>query len=121
MLALLSVLSVPPAFLIGWASRLSVLRMSRAREIAADATAAALTGRPSALVSALLRLERDGDLVPRADLRAVQARAMLCIVGTDTSRFGPVFCTHPLTAVRVKRLEEIEKRVQAGGRGLPSS
>jgi Zn-dependent protease with chaperone function len=56
--------------------------------------------------------------MPRADLRQVQARAMQCILGIDKSRLGPLFCTHPHTAERVKRLEAIEQRVQAGGRTL---
>ncbi|HMJ96943.1 MAG TPA: M48 family metalloprotease [Thermoleophilaceae bacterium] len=110
---LLAVLSVPPAFLFGWISRLSVLRMSRTREFAADAAAGALTGRPSALASALVKLDRDNDMMPRADLREVDARAILCILGTAKSRLGPLFCTHPPTAARVKRLQEIERRVHA--------
>jgi heat shock protein HtpX len=117
-LALLSVLCIPPAFFLGWVSRLSVLRMSRVREFAADAAAANLTGRPSALASALMKLDRDGDRMPRADLRQVQARAVLSILGTDSSRLGPLFCTHPPTAARVKRLEAIEVRLQAGGRAV---
>jgi heat shock protein HtpX len=109
----LAALSVPPAFLFGWISRLSVLRMSRTREFAADAAAAALTGRPSALASALVKLDRDAEMMPRADLREVEARAMLCILGTDSSRLGPLFCTHPPTATRVKRLQALEQRIQA--------
>jgi heat shock protein HtpX len=116
--AFLAALSVPPAFLFGWVSRLSVLHMSRTREFAADAAAAALTGRPSALASALVKLDRESDLMPRADLRQVEAQAVLCILGTDTSRLGPLFCTHPRTAARVKRLEAIEERVQTGGRAV---
>ena len=115
-LALLSALSVPPAFFFGWVSRLSVLRMSRVREFAADAAAATLTGRPSALASALSKLDSESSLMPRADLRQVQARAVLCILGSDRSRLGPLFCTHPATAARVKRLNAIEQRIQAGGR-----
>lgn len=110
--ALLAALSVPAAFLLGWVSRLSVLRMSRTREFAADAAAATLTGRPSALASALLKLDRQGERIPRADLRQVEARAVLCILGSGTSRLGPPFSTHPPTAARVKRLEAIEQRVQ---------
>jgi heat shock protein HtpX len=93
--AILAALSVPPALLFGWVSRLSVLGMSRAREFAADAAAAALTGRPSALASALLKLDRESDRMPRADLRQVKGRAVLCILGTETSRLGPLFSTHP--------------------------
>jgi heat shock protein HtpX len=98
----------------GWVSRLSVLGMSRGRESAADAAASALTGRPSALASALVKLDEDCGLTPRADLRQFEARAMLCILGTDHSRLGRFFCTHPPTAERVKRLQELERRVQAG-------
>ncbi len=64
-------LALPAAFLFGWLSRLSVLRMSRTREFAADAAAAALTGRPSALASTLVKLDSD-PLMARGDLREVQ-------------------------------------------------
>jgi heat shock protein HtpX len=100
-----AVLSVPPAFVIGSISRLSVLSMSRAREFAADAAAATLTGSPSALASALLKL--DGEM-PRRDLRQVE---MLCIVGRR-SRYGRWLSTHPPTATRVKRLEALEIKIQ---------
>jgi heat shock protein HtpX len=98
---------------IGWVSRLSVLGMSRARELSADAAAATLTGRPSALASALLKLERQREWAPRSDLRQVEAYAVLCIVGTPRSGLGRLFATHPPTAARVERLEEIESRMQS--------
>lgn len=106
--------AVPPAFLLGWTSRVSVLGMSRSREFAADAAAAALTGRPSALASALMKLDGERDWLPQADLREAEARAVLCIVGVDGSRLGRLFRTHPSVAARVKRLEAIERRLQAG-------
>ena len=111
-------IGLPPAFLLGWFSRLSVLGMSRAREFAADAAAAALTGRPSALASALMKLDGERDWLPSADLRQAQARAVLCIVGADSSRLGPLFRTHPSIAARVKRLQAIEQRVQEKGRAV---
>lgn len=117
-----TVIAFPPAFLLGWTSRLSVLGMSRSREYAADAAAAALTGRPSALASALMKLDGERGWLPESDLREFEARAMLCIVGTDESRLGRLFRTHPPIAARVRRLEAIEQRVQAGGRAfLPRS
>ena len=116
--AILAVISVPPAFVLGWLSRLSVLTMSRTREFAADAAAAALTGRPSALASALMKLDRESGWIPDGDLRRARARAVLCILGTEHSRLGPWFSTHPPTATRVARLEAIEERVQAGGRAI---
>jgi heat shock protein HtpX len=110
---ILAVLAVPPAFVVGWISRLSVLGMSRAREFSADAAAVALTGRPSALASALLKLDRQGDWAPRSDLREVEAYGVLCIVGVRPARLGRLFGTHPVTATRVKRLEALELRLQA--------
>ena len=111
-------LSVPPALVLGWVARLSVLRMSRTREFAADAAAAALTGRPSALASALLKLSEDSARIPHVDLRRMEGHAMLCILGEDRSRLGRLFWTHPRTAARVERLQAIEQRVQAGGRAV---
>jgi heat shock protein HtpX len=107
-------IAFPPAFLLGWTSRLSVPGMSRSREYAADTAAAALTGRPSALASALIKLDAERNWLPDADLRQAEARAVLCIVGVDGSRLGRLFRTHPPVAARVKRLEAIEQRVQAG-------
>jgi heat shock protein HtpX len=103
---------VPPAFVVGWVSRLSVLGSSRAREYSADAAAATLTGRPSALASALMKLERQREWIPRSDLRRVEPYAVLCIVGADPSRLGRLFSTHPPTAARVKRLRDMERRIQ---------
>jgi heat shock protein HtpX len=116
--AILAAFSGPPAFVLGWVSRLSLLRMSRTREFTADAAAAALTGRPSALASALVKLDKQSSWIPRADLREAEARAVLCILGTDRSRLGRLFATHPPVAARVKRLEAIEERVQGGGRAV---
>ena len=116
--AVVAAIGLPPAFLLGWFSRLSVLGMSRAREFAADAAAAALTGKLSALASALMKLDGERDWLPSADLRQAQARAVLCIVGADSSRLGPLFRTHPSIAARVKRLQAIEQRVQAKGRAV---
>jgi heat shock protein HtpX len=117
LLVALAVLCVPPAFVIGSISRLSVLGMSRAREYSADAAATTLTGRPSALASALMKLEHQREWTPRSDLREAYADAVLCIVGISRQRLGRLISTHPPIAVRVKRLEETESRIQAGPYG----
>jgi heat shock protein HtpX len=113
-MAILGVLCGPPAFVIGWLSRLSLLGMSRAREFAADAAAATLTGHPSALASALMKLDHRREWTPRADLRQVEPHAVLCIVGTARPRLGRLFSTHPPVAARLRRLEETEARIQGG-------
>jgi heat shock protein HtpX len=111
-ITVMSVLSAPPAFVIGWVSRLSVLGMSRSREFAADAAAATLTGRPSALASALMKLDDERGWVPRRDLREVEPLSVLCIVAARSSRLGRLFSSHPPTAARIGRLREIEERLQ---------
>lgn len=110
----LALVCVPPALAVAWLSRLFVLGASRAREHAADTAAAALTGRPSALASALLKIEADGGWAPRDDLRAGAAPAILCIVGTSRPRLGRLLSTHPPTAERVRRLERLEVQLHAG-------
>ncbi|MEJ7714271.1 MAG: M48 family metalloprotease [Thermoleophilaceae bacterium] len=103
----------PVGFVLGWASRLLVLGLSRARELSADAAAATLTGNPSALASALLKLDRPGSGPPRTDLRAVEA---LCIVEMAGRRRRRLLRTHPTTTDRVARLETMEARLQSGAR-----
>jgi heat shock protein HtpX len=113
-LFMLTLFCAPPSIVLGWISRLSVLGLSRAREFAADAAAAALTGRPSALASALMKLDGQRQWSPGEDLRQVEALATLGIVGTARSRLGRLFSTHPPVAERVRRLEATETRIQAG-------
>ncbi len=102
-------LCVPPALVLAWLSRLPMLGSSRAREYSADAAAAALTGRPSALASALLKLEAERERAPSDDLRGV---SVLCIVATGRRWLGGLLSTHPATARRVQRLEAIEARIR---------
>ena len=104
----LAVLCAPIAFVLGGIAYLSVLAMSRTRELSADVAASALTGRPSALAAALLKLERQGEATPRSDLRQAKPYAVLCIVGTPRRRLGRLFATHPPVAVRVRALESLE-------------
>src|SRR4051812_24874058 len=56
---------------IGTVARVGSSTLSRHRELTADAGAAALTGRPSALASALLKVSGTLARLPAADLRAV--------------------------------------------------
>lgn len=110
-LLMFGVIYVAPAFVLGWVSRLFGLGLSRAREFAADAAAATLTGRPSALASALLKLEGSQAGVPRRDLREVEARSALCIVEANPSRPGRLLHTHPPLQERIARLEAMERRL----------
>jgi heat shock protein HtpX len=87
-----------------------MLALSRYREYAADRSAALFTGRPSALASALRRLEN----APQQDLREVASMQAFFIVppraGGALSR---LFATHPPTEERIARLAQMESRLQA--------
>jgi Zn-dependent protease with chaperone function len=63
----------------------------------------------------LLKLDGPSEWPTRRDLRQVDGLAVLCIVGTDFSRLGRFFRTHPPTAARVRRLEQLEERLQESG------
>jgi heat shock protein HtpX len=78
------------------------MAISRSREFAADASGAAISGRPRALASALQKLEAYAKRVP---MEANPATSHLFIV--NPLRAGGVaalFRTHPATEARVERL-----------------
>jgi heat shock protein HtpX len=82
--------------------------ISRQNEFQADATAAALTGRPLALAGALQRLEAYSHRIP---MQVNPAAAQLAIVnplsGARGAGFMKLFSTHPPTTERVERLQQV--------------
>ena len=97
-----------------WAISFVLLRaLSRYRELAADRAAALVTGRPSALASALVKMDEAAARAPREDLRAAQPVAALCITGVPArNALARLVATHPSTARRVAALERLEERLQ---------
>jgi heat shock protein HtpX len=94
-------------------SHFLLLGLSRYREFAADRGAALLTGRPSALASALMRLAEAGEHVPQRDLReAGRMQALFIVPAGARGAFGRLFATHPPLEERIARLGEIEARLQ---------
>ncbi|MCW3067238.1 MAG: peptidase Ste24p [Solirubrobacterales bacterium] len=96
-------------FAVSW---LLLRALSRQRELTADHTAALITGRPAALASALLKLDRDAAAMPEKDLRALAALQPLFAVARPPKRWGAVVATHPPTSVRVAALERLERELQ---------
>ena len=111
---------VPPglvAIAIGWISRLGTNTLSRYRELAADASGVALTGRPSALATALTKVSGRLDVLPAQDLRAVAGRDAFHLLPVGEGPQAPWWhkgagATHPDVALRIRRLEEMERRLQ---------
>ena len=92
-----------------------MLALSRYREFSADRGAALVTGRPSALSSALLKISGQMERVPQKDLRAAGEMNAFFIVPTSVKgALQSIFSTHPPMETRIERLEGLERQLQAG-------
>jgi heat shock protein HtpX len=101
------------ASLVVWVvSFLLVRALSRYREYAADRGAAAITGRPSALASALLKISGRMDDVPDRDLREQSEMNAFFVIPLRSGVVGRVFSTHPPTEKRVDRLRDLEGEME---------
>ncbi|MBQ0830047.1 zinc metalloprotease HtpX [Streptomyces tagetis] len=90
-------------------SFLLIRALSRYRELAADRAAAVLTGRPSALASALTKVSGDIARIPTKDLRTAQAFNAFYFTpafGSDPG-LGKIFATHPSLEQRLDQLGRI--------------
>jgi heat shock protein HtpX len=87
--------------------------LSRYREFAADRGAAVITGRPSALSSALLKISSTMERIPQTDLRAHAEMNAFYIfpAGTKRSVFN-LFSTHPPIEKRIEALSRLEAQLQ---------
>ena len=110
--------------LIGIVANIGTTMLSRYRELAADAGSAAITGRPSALASALMKVSDGLTRVPSKDLRAAAALNSFNLVAVRPHescqpRRGParawkrahrrVFATHPPLQARLDALHALER------------
>ena len=99
--------------LVVWiASFLLIRALSRYREYAADRGAAAITGRPSALASALLKISGRMDDVPDRDLRDQAEMNAFFVIPLRSGVVGRLFSTHPPTEKRVDRLRDLEGEME---------
>lgn len=90
-------------------SFLLIRALSRYRELAADRSAALLTGRPSALASALTKVTGDIARIPSKDLRTAQAFNAFYFTPALGSEPGlaRLFSTHPPLEQRLDQLGRI--------------
>jgi heat shock protein HtpX len=89
--------------------------LSRYREFAADRGAAIVTGRPSALAAALVRISDGIERTPDRDLREVgAAQAFYILPPRAKSAVSSLFSTHPSTEKRIAALQQIEAQLQLG-------
>jgi heat shock protein HtpX len=83
--------------------------LSRYREYAADRGSAIVTGRPSALASALLKIAGVSERIPTADLRTTQQLKAFYIYWPSV---GELFSSHPPIEKRIAALERLEAQLQ---------
>jgi heat shock protein HtpX len=87
--------------------------LSRYREFAADRGAAAITGRPSALSSALLKISGTMERLPTTDLRAHSEMNAFYIIPANTKKsLLNLFSTHPPVEQRIAQLSRLEAQLQ---------
>jgi heat shock protein HtpX len=88
--------------------------LSRYREFAADRGGAVLTGRPSALASALIKVSGTMERVPSQDLRSAEALSAFFIVPARTKKsLMNIFADHPPLEQRLAALERLESQLQS--------
>jgi heat shock protein HtpX len=91
-----------------------MLALSRYREFSADRGAALITGRPSALSSALVKISGAMQMVPTRDLReAERMNAFFIVPASVKGSLKSLLSTHPPMEQRIARLQQLESQLQA--------
>lgn len=100
--------------LVVWIVSFILIRaLSRYREFAADRGSAIITGQPSNLASALMKIS--GSKVPTQDLRKVEGpvSALFIVPALSGSAVMRLFSTHPTLEARIAALKNIEQELEA--------
>lgn len=86
--------------------------LSRYREYAADRGSAIITGQPSVLASALMKISGIMDRVPSKDLRSIEGmNAFFTVPAISGSSILDLFSTHPSIEKRIARLEKMQQEM----------
>jgi heat shock protein HtpX len=102
------------SFVVYIVSFFLMLALSRYREFAADRGAAIITGRPSALSSALVKISAAMQRDPTQDLRqAERMNAFFIVPASVKAGVKTLFSTHPPMEQRIARLQQLETQLQA--------
>jgi heat shock protein HtpX len=99
-------------------SYLLLQALSRYREFAADRGSAIITGRPSALSSALLKISDNMEQIPQRDLRAASGELAAFYIFPPKVKQGvaTLFSTHPPLEARLEALARYESQLQGTAR-----
>jgi heat shock protein HtpX len=96
--------------IVTWIVSFLIIRaISRYREYVADRDGALITGKPSKLASALLKISGTMKRIPTRDLREVEGmNAFFIIPALSGDTLTSLFSTHPPVDQRIKKLMEME-------------
>ncbi len=90
--------------------------LSRYRELSADRSGAYMTGRPSKLSSALVKISGDMSRIPNSDLRESQAMsAFFFAPAINRESIGALFSTHPPLQQRLDQLAKVSAELSEQG------
>lgn len=100
--------------IVVWVISLILIRtLSRYREFSADRGAALITGAPSNLASALMKISGIMPRIPKDDLRKVEGmNAFFIIPALSGSSVMQLFSTHPSVEKRIAALEKLETELE---------
>jgi heat shock protein HtpX len=98
-------------YVVSW---LLLQALSRYREFAADRGSAVITGRPSALISALLKIDGGMNQIPQRDLRAANGELAAFYIFPPKAKqtVASLFSTHPPLEKRIAALQRLETQLQ---------
>jgi heat shock protein HtpX len=98
-------------YVISW---MLLQALSRYREFAADRGSAIITGRPSALISALLKISGGMERIPQRDLRAASGELAAFYIFPPKAKqsVASLFSTHPPLEARIAALQRLESQLQ---------
>lgn len=104
------------ASVVVWiASSLLIKALSRYREFAADRGSAVITGQPSNLASALMKISGVMPRIPKEDLRKAEGmNAFFIIPAVSGSSIMNLLSTHPPVEKRIAALQRIERELEMG-------
>jgi heat shock protein HtpX len=109
--AIVVILVSAVVYVISW---LLLQALSRYREFAADRGSAIITGRPSALISALMKISGNMQQIPQQDLRAANSELAAFYIFPPKAKqsFASLLSTHPPLEARIARLQRLEAQLQ---------
>lgn len=99
--------------LVWIASFLLIRTLSRYRELAADRGSAIVTGAPSNLMSALVKISGTIARIPTQDLRQVEHQnAFMIVPAISSDSLTGLFSTHPSLETRLAQLRELQRQME---------